>query len=98
MKAYLIGSITVTDPERFTEYREGVPAEVARHGGRYLVRGGAVHPLEGEMGFDRAVVIEFPSMEAARAFYESAEYAPLLTLRTETSRSNIVLAEGHDPA
>ncbi len=37
-------------------------------------------------------------MEAARSFYESAEYAPLLKLRTETSRANIVLAEGHDPA
>ncbi len=98
MTAYLIGSITITDPGRFAAYREQVPAVVARHGGRYLVRGGAVHPVEGDLGFDRPVVIEFPSMEAARGLYESAEYAPLLKLRTETSRLNMVFVEGYAPA
>jgi uncharacterized protein (DUF1330 family) len=96
MAAYLIGNITITDPERYPAYREKVPAVIAQYGGRYLVRGGAVHPLEGELGIDRFVVLEFPSMEAARRFYDNPEYAPLLKLRTETTRSHVALVEGYD--
>jgi uncharacterized protein (DUF1330 family) len=98
MAAYLIGNITVTDPERFPAYRERVPAVIAQYGGRYLVRAGAVHPLEGELGIDRFVVLEFPSLEAARRFYDSPEYAPLLKLRKETTRSHVAFVEGYAPA
>lgn len=97
MAAYLIGNITITDPERFPAYRERVPAVIAQYGGQYLVRGGAVHPLEGELGIDRFVVLEFPSLEAARRFYDSPEYAPLLKLRTETTRSHVAFVEGYAP-
>ena len=97
MAAYLIGNITVTDPERFPAYRERVPAVIAQYGGRYLVRAGTVHPLEGDLGFDRPVVVEFPSMQAARRFYDSPEYAPLLKLRTETTRSRVAFVEGYAP-
>jgi len=61
------------------------------------VRAGAVHALEGELGFDRFVVIEFPSLEAARRFYDSPEYAPLLKLRMETTKSEVALVEGYAP-
>jgi uncharacterized protein (DUF1330 family) len=98
MKAYLIANITVTDPERYPSYRTAVPPVVAQYGGRFLVRAGAVHPLEGEFGFDRFVVIEFPSLEAARQFYDSPEYAPLLKLRMETTKSQVALVEGYAPA
>ena len=98
MTAYLVANITVTDAERYPPYRAGVPAVVAQYGGRFLVRAGAVHPLEGELGFDRFVVIEFASLEAAKAFYESPEYAPLLKLRMETTRSQVALVEGYTPA
>ncbi|MBR0650949.1 DUF1330 domain-containing protein [Roseomonas terrae] len=95
MTAYLVANITVTDPERFPPYRAKVPAVVEQFGGRFHVRAGTVHPLEGDLGFDRFVVIEFPSMEAARAFYDSPEYAPLLKLRSETTRSNVAFVEGY---
>ncbi len=98
MAAYLVANITVTDMERYQEYRARVGPVVAQFGGRFLVRAGTVHPLEGEMGLDRLVVIEFPSPDAARRFYDSAEYAPLLRLRLETTRSSLVLAEGAAPA
>jgi uncharacterized protein (DUF1330 family) len=71
---------------------------IAQYGGRYLVRAGAVHPLEGDLGMDRCVVVEFPSLEAARRSYGSPEYAPLLKLRMETTRSHIALVEGYVPA
>jgi uncharacterized protein (DUF1330 family) len=75
-----------------------VPAVIEQYGGRYLVRGGTVHPLEGDMGLDRFVVLEFPSMDAARWFYDSPEYAPLLKLRTDTTRSRVAFVEGYAPA
>ena len=98
MKAYLIANITVTDPERYRSYRTAVPPVAAQYGGRFLVRAGAVHPLEGEFGFDRFVVIEFLSLEAARKFYDSPEYAPLLKLRMETTKSQVAVVEGYAPA
>ena len=72
-----------------------MPAVIAQYGGRYLVRGGAMHPLEGDLGIDRLVILEFPSLEAAKRFYESPEYAPLLELRTETTRSHVAFVEGY---
>ncbi len=97
MPGYLIANLTVTDPERYQLYRERVPAIIARYGGRYLVRAGAIHPMEGDLGLDRFVVIEFPSMDAAKRFYDSPEYAPLLKLRVEATRSQVALVEGDAP-
>ena len=98
MTAYLIANITVTDPERYQPYRERVPGVVAQYGGRFLVRAGTVHPLEGKFDFDRFVAIEFPSIAAARRLYDSPEYAPLLKLRMETTRSQVAFVEGYTPA
>ncbi len=97
MPGYLVANITVTDPERYQPYREQVPAIVALYGGRFVIRSGAVHPREGDFGFDRFVVIEFPSLDAVTRFYDSAEYAPLLKLRMETTRSQVALVEGYSP-
>jgi len=68
MAAYLIANLTITDPARFSDYRARVPEVIAQYGGRYLVRAGAVHPLEGDLGVDRFVILEFPSLEAAKRF------------------------------
>ena len=97
MTAYLIADIEVTDVEAFERYRAEVPPVIAAHGGRYLVRGGAVHPMEGEMDLKRLVILEFPSLAAARAFHDSPDYAPLLALRLASTRSDVVLVEGHAP-
>ena len=94
MAAYLIADIEVNDRDAFDAYRERVVPVVERHGGRYLVRAGAVHPLEGNLGFKRLVVLEFASMEAARGFYDSPDYAPLLKLRADSTVSRVVLVEG----
>jgi len=97
MPGYLIANIKVTDPEGFERYRAGVPAVIAQYGGRYLVRGGAMERLENAEGFNRVVVLEFPSLDALRAFYFSPEYAPLLKLRLETTESQAVMIEGYVP-
>ena len=97
MPGYLIANVKVTDPEGFERYRAGVPAVIAQYGGRYAVRGGVMERLENADGFTRLVVLEFPSLDAARAFYFSPEYAPLLKLRMETTESQVVLVDGFVP-
>ncbi|WP_270938665.1 DUF1330 domain-containing protein [Falsiroseomonas oryzae] len=97
MPAYFVVDIEVTDPDAFERYRADVPPVIAKFGGRYLVRGGELQPLEGDFGLHRLVVLEFPSVEAARRFYDSPEYAPLLQLRLASTRSRVVLADGYAP-
>ncbi|NOG72442.1 DUF1330 domain-containing protein [Roseicella sp. DB1501] len=94
MPAYLIASIKVTDPEGFGEYVRQVRPMVACFGGRYLVGGSAFDAVEGEPAPDVLAVLEFADMPALRAFYDSADYAPLLTLRQASTVSHVVLADG----
>jgi len=92
--AYVIANIQVTDPKAYEEYRSRVPPIIAAHGGRYLVRGGRVEPLEGDAPPERVVVLEFPDMAQLMAFYRSAEYRPLIAIRQRSSRSRLIAVEG----
>ena len=94
MAAYVIGEIEVTDPAAYEEYRKRAPAVIAKYGGRYVVRGGKVEPLEGGWSPKRLVVVEFPSMAQAMTWYRSAEYAPLIKLRQKASRAELAMVEG----
>jgi uncharacterized protein (DUF1330 family) len=94
MAAYFIVDLDVHDPQGIEEYRRLVPATIERHGGRYLVRGGAHQVIEGDWHPKRVVVLEFPSVEAARRWYDSADYRELRALRHRTSRANTILVEG----
>lgn len=97
MAVYLIADIAVRDAAAFEAYRAKVAPMVAAYGGRYLVRGGAIEVLEGDPGYARLTVIEFPDHAAAKRFYDSADYAPLLRIRTESTDSKVVLVAGYDP-
>jgi uncharacterized protein (DUF1330 family) len=97
MPAYLVGSITVTDPVAYEEYRARVPAVIFAHGGRYAVRGGQMEVLEGDWPMSRTVVLEFPDMGSLKSFYGSADYAPLLALRKRCAVSNLIAVEGYVP-
>ena len=94
MAAYVIGEIEVTDPKLYDDYRKQVLATIEKFGGRFVVRGGKLEPLEGGWAPKRVVVVEFPSMEQAQKWYRSPEYAPLITLRQKASRGKLVLVEG----
>jgi uncharacterized protein (DUF1330 family) len=94
MPAYMIGDIDVLDGERYAEYRRQVLPTIERHGGRFLVRGGAHEVMEGPWRPNRMVVIEFPDMAAFKAWYHSPEYQRLAGLRQATSRGSIVAVEG----
>jgi uncharacterized protein (DUF1330 family) len=95
MAGYLIANIEVKDPAKFDQYRQEVMPLIEKFGGRYLVRGGELRRLEGNPPLSRLVILEFPTIEVAQKFYDSAEYAPILKLRLDSTRSEVVLAEGY---
>lgn len=97
MPAYLMANIRVKDPAKFAAYRDQVAPLIARFGGRYLVRGGAVTPVEGAPKLERVVLLEFPSMDALKTFYHSPDYAPLIALRQEAAEGDVALIEGYAP-
>lgn len=94
MAAYLIAEVEITDPKAYEEYRTIVPGTIAQYGGRYLVRGGSVETKEGGWTPSRVVVLEFASMDQARKWYHSPEYAPALAIRTRAGKSKVILVEG----
>jgi len=94
MAAYVIADVNVTDPKLYEDYKKMVPATVEKYGGRFAVRGGRVDSKEGGWTPARLVVLEFPSMEKARAWYDSPEYAPALALRLKAANAKLILVEG----
>jgi uncharacterized protein (DUF1330 family) len=94
MAAYLLAQLTVHDPEGFQLYRDKVPALIAQHGGRYLVRGGEITPLEEDPPASRLVIIEFPDREAAKAFYHAPDYQEILPLRLNAASGPALIVDG----
>jgi uncharacterized protein (DUF1330 family) len=94
MPAFVIVEVEVEDPVRYEAYKSMVPPTLAQYGGRFIVRGGAATPLEGAWTPKRLVVIEFPSVERAKAWWASPEYAEAKALRQATSRGRMIVVEG----
>ena len=94
MAAYMIVEVETTDEALMTEYRKHTPGAIAKFGGKFIVRGGKTKTLEGGWAPPRIVVLEFPSVEQARSWYHSPEYAPLIKLRQKASRGRLIVVEG----
>jgi uncharacterized protein (DUF1330 family) len=94
MPAYLIARVHITNLDKYKEYMKLTPAAIAAHGGRFVVRGGAVETLEGPHEHDRVVVIEFPSVERAKTFWNSPEYGEAKAKRAGAATGQFLLLEG----
>ena len=94
MSAYLVCMVRVDDPETYRKYTARTPEFIARHGGKFLVRGGEVETIEGDEFRDRLVVLEFPSMEHVRQFHASEDYQEIAKFRHASAESRFLLAEG----
>ncbi len=94
MAAYVVVEVEVQDRERYETYKQRVPASLATYGGRFIIRGGRVESLEGEWTPGRIVILEFPTVEQAKAWWSSAEYAEAKGLRQATARTQMILVEG----
>jgi len=94
MAAYLVVDCKVTDASRYEDYKRLAQAAVARHGGRYLARGGETVVLEGGWQPARVIVLGFPSLAQAKAFYDSPEYAAARVARRGAAQMNMIAVAG----
>jgi uncharacterized protein (DUF1330 family) len=94
MAAYIIAEVDVFDQELFEKYQQLVPPTVAAHGGRFLVRGGALERLEGDRSPVRVVIIEFEDSAKAAQWWNSPEYGEAKRLRQRSARTEMILVEG----
>ncbi|WP_121631406.1 DUF1330 domain-containing protein [Tropicibacter alexandrii] len=92
-KGYIIGHITVTDPDAYQEYIDRDTPILLGLGGKFIVRGGQAQVMEGET-LQRHVVIEFPSYDAALAAYNDPNYQEVAEIRRRTADSVILVVEG----
>ena len=94
MSAYVVVQVDVKDPVRYEDYKKMVPPTLAKYGGRFAVRGGRVHSMEGGWAPQRFVLVEFPTIEQAQAWWASPEYAEAKALRQATAESQLIIVEG----
>lgn len=96
MKGYIVIDAEIIDHEAYSEFGGKVPASVAAHGGRLLVRTSNVEAIEGDWVPKRLVIVEFDNLEAAKGYIGSAEYTALDVARRRATKSRIVVVEGCD--
>ena len=94
MPAYIVVEVEVHDSARYEKYKSMVPPSLAAYGGRFLIRGGKVETLEGDWAPQRFVMVEFPSLERAKAWWGSTEYAEAKALRQATAKTQMIVVEG----
>lgn len=93
MPAYAIVQVDVRDATEYAKYAELAGPAVAKYGGEFLARGGAVEVLEGTTRA-RCVIIRFADMDTARTFYHGAEYQEALAFALPVSERDYKLVEG----
>jgi uncharacterized protein (DUF1330 family) len=94
MPAYVVVDIQVTDPSGYEDYKKLAPPSISAYGGTYLARGGRTELLEGGWLPSRLVIVQFESLERARAWVDSPEYSQARQLRHKTAVTNMVVIEG----
>ena len=94
MRAYIVLEIEVVDPVKYDKYRQISGASIEQYGGRFIVRGGKLEVLEGDWAPKRLVVLEFPSADQAKAWFNSPEYAPAKAIRKEAARAKVIVVDG----
>lgn len=94
MPAYLIGQITVRDAATYERYKQLAPPSIGVYGGRYVARGGATETLEGSWRPPRLVILEFPSIERTREWWNSPEYAAAKALRQTCADTEMLVVDG----
>ena len=94
MSAYLVATGTVKNPEAYQEYRALAAAAIEQYGGRFIARGGKSEVLEGSFPGPRVVIVEFPSFDRAKEFFNSPEYQAARQTRLAVADLNLIIVEG----
>lgn len=96
MPAYVITEIEIEDAVAYEEYKKLTPASISAYDGKFIVRGGRAEGLEGEWEPERIVVLEFPSMERIKEWWDSPEYAEAKAIRQRSAKTRMIMVEGVD--
>jgi uncharacterized protein (DUF1330 family) len=96
MPAYIVVDVSIHNAENYEDYKKLTPASIAAYGGKFIVRGGKTETLEGDWQPGRMVVIEFPTVERAKQWWASEEYAPAKALRQANAETKMILLEGFE--
>jgi uncharacterized protein (DUF1330 family) len=96
MPAYIVVDVTIHNAENYEDYKKLTPASIAAYGGKFIVRGSKTETLEGDWQPGRMVVIEFPTVERAKQWWASDEYAPAKALRQANAETKMILLEGFE--
>lgn len=94
MPAYIIVDVTIHNAENYDAYKKLTPASLTNYDGKFIVRGGITETLEGDWQPGRFVVLEFPSVEKAKEWWASEEYAPAKALRQANATTKMIVVEG----
>ena len=94
MPAYILVDINITDPEGYEDYKKLTPASLLPYEGEFAVRGGTNEVLEGTWQPGRIVILKFPTVEYAKRWWSSEEYAPAKLIRQRTAETNMIVVEG----
>jgi len=97
MPAYMVARINVKDPVQYERYKALAPIAIKKFGGEYMTRGGEMETLEGPEETLRVVLVKFPGMDEARAFYDSPEYKKARDAREGAAEGQFVILDGFTP-
>ena len=96
MAAYVVVEVEVTDPATYEEYKKLTPATIAAYDGKFIVRGGQYETLEGDWKPNRIVMLEFPSVERAKEWWNSPEYTEAKAIRHRAANTKMIVLEGFE--
>lgn len=96
MAAYVLVEIDVTDPATYEDYKKLTPATLAAYDGKFIVRGGAYETLEGDWQPNRMVLLEFPTVERAKEWWNSPEYSKAKAIRQRAADTKMIVLEGFE--
>ena len=94
MPAYIVVEVTLHNPAEYEDYKKLTPGSLTNYQGKFIVRGGKTETLEGDWSPQRFVMLEFPTVALAKAWWASEEYAPAKALRQRTASSKMIVVEG----
>jgi uncharacterized protein (DUF1330 family) len=96
MAAYIVARVNVTNWDKYLEYIKVTPGIVEKFDGKFIVRGGDMATLEGPEELQRIVILEFPTLEKAREFYQSPEYQAAMRFRAGAATAQLIAIDGVD--
>lgn len=96
MPAYIIGQVTVHDPVEYEKYLSNFMSAFMLFSGRVLVASENIEIIEGQWPLTRTIILEFPTKDHAKRWYDSEEYQKVVKHRFKAATANLVLANGFD--